>query len=35
MPERIATSDPFKQISDYVRSEPMRFVKSEWALGPR
>jgi peptide/nickel transport system substrate-binding protein len=35
MPERIAMSDPFKQISDYVGSGPMRFVKSEWAPGAK
>ncbi len=31
MPERIAATDPFKQISDYVGSGPMRFKKDEWA----
>jgi peptide/nickel transport system substrate-binding protein len=35
MPERIAMSDPFKQISDYVGSGPMRFVKSEWVPGAK
>jgi peptide/nickel transport system substrate-binding protein len=33
MPERIAATDPFKQISDHVGSGPMRFVKSEWVPG--
>jgi peptide/nickel transport system substrate-binding protein len=33
MPERIARTDPFKQISDYVGSGPMRFVKAEWVPG--
>jgi peptide/nickel transport system substrate-binding protein len=35
MPERIAMSDPFKQISDYVGSGPMRFLKSEWGPGAK
>jgi peptide/nickel transport system substrate-binding protein len=35
MPERIAMSDPFKQISDHVGSGPMRFVKREWAPGAK
>jgi peptide/nickel transport system substrate-binding protein len=33
MPERIALTDPFKQISDHVGSGPMRFVRSEWRPG--
>jgi peptide/nickel transport system substrate-binding protein len=35
MPERIALSDPFKQIDEYVGSGPMRFVKSEWVPGAK
>jgi peptide/nickel transport system substrate-binding protein len=35
MPARIAATDPFKQISDYVGSGPMRFVKNEWVPGAR
>src|SRR5215468_5192457 len=35
MPERIATTDPFRQISEYVGSGPMRFVRSEWVPGAR
>jgi peptide/nickel transport system substrate-binding protein len=35
MPERIAQTDPFKQISEYVGSGPMRFVKSEWVPGAK
>jgi peptide/nickel transport system substrate-binding protein len=35
MPERIAATDPFKQISDYVGSGPMRFVRDEWTPGAR
>jgi len=35
MPERIAQTDPFKQISEYVGSGPMRFLKSEWVPGAK
>ena len=35
MPERIAKSDPFKQISEYIGSGPMRFVKGEWVPGAK
>jgi len=35
MPARIATTDPFKQITDYVGSGPMRFLRSEWVSGAR
>jgi peptide/nickel transport system substrate-binding protein len=35
MPARIAASDPFKQISEYIGSGPMRFVKNEWVPGAR
>lgn len=35
MPARIAATDPFKQIAEYVGSGPMRFVKSEWLPGVR
>jgi peptide/nickel transport system substrate-binding protein len=35
MPERIAQTDPFKQISDYVGSGPLKFVKSEWVPGAK
>src|SRR6201986_5236476 len=35
MPERIAKTDPFKQISEYVGSGPMRFVRGEWVPGAR
>ncbi len=35
MPARIAATDPFKQITDYVGSGPMRFVRSEWVPGAR
>jgi peptide/nickel transport system substrate-binding protein len=35
MPARIAATDPFKQINEYVGSGPMRFVRSEWKSGAR
>jgi peptide/nickel transport system substrate-binding protein len=35
MPARTAATDPFKQISEYVGSGPMRFVKSEWTPGAK
>jgi peptide/nickel transport system substrate-binding protein len=35
MPERIAQTDPFKQISEYIGSGPMRFVKDEWVPGAK
>jgi peptide/nickel transport system substrate-binding protein len=35
MPARIAATDPFKPISDYVGSGPMRFVREEWVPGAR
>jgi peptide/nickel transport system substrate-binding protein len=35
MPERFAQTDPFKQISDYVGSGPMKFAKSEWVPGAK
>jgi peptide/nickel transport system substrate-binding protein len=35
MPDRIAQIDPFKQISEYIGSGPMRFVKNEWAPGAK
>jgi peptide/nickel transport system substrate-binding protein len=33
MPERIARTDPFRQITDYVGSGPARFVRGEWVPG--
>ncbi|HKM65459.1 MAG TPA: ABC transporter substrate-binding protein [Acidisphaera sp.] len=33
MPERIANTDPFKQITEIVGSGPMRFVRDEWVPG--
>jgi peptide/nickel transport system substrate-binding protein len=35
MPERIAKTDPFQLISDYVGSGPMAFKKDEWVPGGR
>ena len=35
MPARIAATDPFKQISEYVGSGPMRFVRGDWVQGAR
>jgi peptide/nickel transport system substrate-binding protein len=35
MPERIAATDPFKMITEYVGSGPMRFVASEWVVGSK
>jgi len=35
MPERVAMTDPFKQITDPTGSGPFRFVKDEWISGAR
>jgi peptide/nickel transport system substrate-binding protein len=35
MPERIAKTDPFQQIGEYVGSGPMRFVRGDWVPGAR
>ena len=35
MPARIAATDPYKQINEYVGSGPMRFVKEEWTPGAK
>jgi peptide/nickel transport system substrate-binding protein len=35
MPARIASTDPFKLINEYVGSGPMRFLRSEWLPGAR
>ncbi len=35
MPERIATTDPFKLITEYVGSGPMAFNKDEWVPGSK
>ena len=33
MPERLAKTDPFQQISEFIGSGPMRFVRDEWVPG--
>jgi peptide/nickel transport system substrate-binding protein len=35
MPARIAATDPFRQITEYVGSGPMRFVRNEWVPGAK
>src|SRR5499427_4128550 len=35
MPARIAATDPFKPINEYVGSGPMKFVRDEWVPGAR
>jgi peptide/nickel transport system substrate-binding protein len=35
MPARMAATDPFRQINEYVGSGPMRFVHSEWMPGAK
>jgi len=35
MPERLAKTDPYKQIPDAVGSGPFKFVKSEWVPGSK
>ena len=35
MPERIAKTDPFQLITEYVGSGPMKFEKSEWVPGAK
>ncbi len=35
MPERIAKTDPFKQIGEYIGSGPMRFAAKEWVPGAK
>jgi peptide/nickel transport system substrate-binding protein len=35
MPARIAATDPFKMIGEYVGSGPLRFVRNEWIPGAR
>ncbi|HEV7263775.1 MAG TPA: ABC transporter substrate-binding protein [Falsiroseomonas sp.] len=33
MPERVAKTDPFQQITEHVGSGPMRFLRDEWVPG--
>ena len=35
MPERIAKTDPFTQITEYVGSGPMKLVRNEWVPGAK
>jgi peptide/nickel transport system substrate-binding protein len=35
MPARIAATDPFRQIGEYVGSGPMRFLRNEWISGAK
>jgi peptide/nickel transport system substrate-binding protein len=35
MPERIARTDPFTQITEFVGSGPMRFLRNEWVPGAK
>jgi peptide/nickel transport system substrate-binding protein len=35
MPERLAKTDPFKQISEAIGSGPFKFLKDEWVPGQR
>jgi len=35
MPERLARTDPFQQISEFVGSGPMRFLRNEWVPGAK
>jgi peptide/nickel transport system substrate-binding protein len=35
MPERIAQTDPARQIAEQIGSGPMRFVRNEWVPGAR
>src|SRR5712671_1081324 len=35
MPTRIAATDPFRQIGEYVGGGPMRFLRNEWVPGAK
>jgi peptide/nickel transport system substrate-binding protein len=35
MPERLAKTDPFQQVSEFIGSGPMKFVRNEWVPGAR
>ncbi len=35
MPERISSTDAFKQISEYVGSGPFKFLKDDWVSGSK
>ena len=35
MPERLAVTDPFKQVTEFIGSGPMRFVREDWVPGSK
>lgn len=35
MPERVAQTDPFKQIDDFTGSGPFKFLRDEWVSGSK
>ena len=35
MPERLAQTDPFKQVPEVIGSGPFKFIKSEWVPGAK
>jgi peptide/nickel transport system substrate-binding protein len=35
MPERLAKTDPFQQVSEFIGSGPMRFKRDEWVPGAK
>jgi peptide/nickel transport system substrate-binding protein len=35
MPERLAKTDPFQQITEYIGSGPMKFARGEWVPGAK
>lgn len=35
MPERLARTDPFQQVSEFIGSGPMRLMRNEWVPGAR
>ncbi len=35
MPERLATTDPFRQVSEVIGSGPYRFLPTEFNAGER
>ena len=35
MPERVARTDPFRQLDEITGSGPFRFVRDEWISGSR
>ena len=35
MPERIAKTDPFTQITEYIGSGPMKFLRNDWVPGAK